>query len=117
MNQERERGFVGPIKVLNYVQMRTCLSRAPYRVGNALEKITALLRRRQFQWLWNIRKTPPKAWCDLDQFSRIFLYQPTEIIQARRLREVAFNDLRGGEKWKRFVSFVTVPDQVSEAKA
>src|SRR5580704_10415969 len=117
MNQERQRGFVGPMKVLNYVQLRTCLRRAPDRVGNALEKMTALLRRRQFEWLRNIRKNSPKAWCDLGQFSVIFPYPPTEIIQARRLSEVAFNDLREREKGKRFVSFVTVPDQVSEANA
>src|SRR4029077_19875219 len=117
MNQERQRGFVGPMKVLNYVQLRTCLSRAPHRVGNALEKMTELLRRRQFQWLRNIRKGSPKAWCDLGQFSRIFSYPPTEIIQARRLSEVAFNDLCEREKGKRFVSFVAVPDLALEANA
>src|SRR6202035_5641336 len=117
MNQERERGFVGPMKVLNYVQLRTCLSRAPDRVGNALEKMTALLRQRQFQWLRNIPKNSPKAWCDLGQFSRIFPHPPTEIIKARRLSEVAFNDLREREKGKLFVSFVAVPDQASEANA
>src|SRR6266851_3438407 len=117
MNQKCQRGFVGPMKVLKYVQLRTCLSRAPRRVGNTLEKIAALLRQRQFQWLRNIRKNSPEAWSDLGQFGRVVSHPPTEIIQARRLSEVAFNDLREQEKRKRFVPFVTMPDQVSEANA
>src|SRR5271155_3394752 len=117
MNQERQCGFVGPMKVLNYVQVRTGSSRATHRVGNALEKMTTLLRRRQFQWLRNIGENSPKAWCDLGQFSRIFPHPPTEIVKARRLSEVAFNDLREREKGNQFVSFVTMPDQVSEADA
>src|SRR5260370_27567265 len=117
MNQKCQRGFVGPMKVLKYVQLRMFFTRAPRRVGNTLEKIAALLRQRQFQWLRNIRKNSPEGWSDLDQFGRVVSHPPTEIIQARRLSEVAFNDLREREKGKRFVSFVTVPDQVSEANA
>src|SRR5258708_35422801 len=117
MNQKRQRRFVGPMKVLNYVQLRTCLSRTPDRVGNALEKMTSLLHRRQFHWLLNIRKNSPEAWRDQSQFGRICSHAQTEIIQARRLSEIAFNDLREGEKGKRFVSFVAVTDQASEADA
>src|SRR5438045_797403 len=117
MNQERQRGFVGPMKVLNYVQLRTYLSRTPYRVGNALEKMTAFLRRRQFQWLRNIRKNSPKAWRDLGQFRRIFPDPSTEIIVVRRLSEAVFNDLGDGQKGEPFISFIAVPDRVSKANA
>ena len=89
---------------------RTCASRARQRLENALEKIAALLRRRQFQWLRNIRKNSPKAWSDLGQFSRIVAHPPAEIIQARRLRQIAFDDLGERQIGKRFVSFVAVPD-------
>src|SRR5258708_27779316 len=93
MNQKRQRGFVGPMNVLNYIKQGTRLRRAPHRVGNALEKITALLRRRQFLWLRNIRKNSPEARSDLGQFGCVVPHPSTEIIQARRLSEVAFNDL------------------------
>src|SRR6266404_8046539 len=115
MDQERQRGLVGPLKVLKDIQLRTGLSCAPQFVGNALEEMAAFLRRRQIRWFRNIRKNSPKAWNDLGKFRRIVPYPPTEIIEARRLSEAAFNDLHEGEKGKRFVSFVAVPDQVSEA--
>src|SRR5882757_8062541 len=44
MNQKRQRGFVGPMKVLNDIHLWPCLSSAGHGVGNALEKIAALLR-------------------------------------------------------------------------
>src|ERR1700751_3280080 len=97
MNQERQRGFVGPMQVLNYVQLRTCLSHTPHRVGYALEEIAALLRPRQFQWLRNIRKNSPEARCDLGQFSRVFPHPPTVVIQTRGLSQTALNNLCAGE--------------------
>src|ERR1700730_123293 len=106
MDQERQRGLVGPLKVRKDIQWRTGLSCAPQFVGNALEKIAAFLRGRQIQWLRNILKNSPKAWNDLSQFGRVVPHPPTEIIEARRLSEVAFNYLREREKRKRFVSFV-----------
>src|SRR6266851_1715225 len=117
MNQKRQRGLVGPLKVIQYVQVRTCLSAARQRLGNALKKIAAPLRRRQFKWLRNIRKSPSDAWCDLSQFGRIVAYPPTVVFQACGLREMAFDDLNEGEKRNRFVSFVAVPDDASEAYA
>src|ERR1700756_1208313 len=103
MNQERQRGFVGPMQVLNYVQLRTCLSRAPHRVGNALEKITALLRPRQIQWLRNIGKNSPEARSDLGQFGRVVPHPPTVVIQTRGLSQTALNNLGEGEIGDRFV--------------
>src|SRR5260370_40687659 len=82
-----------------------------------MEKIAALLRRRQFKWLRNIRTNSSKTWRELGQFSRVVPHPPTEIIQACRLRQIAFNDLGEGEIGKRFVSFVAVPDEASEANA
>ena len=117
MNQKRQRGLVGPLKVIQYVQVRTCLSAARQRLGNALKKIAALLRRRQFKRLRNIRKNPSDAWRDLGQFGRIVAYPPTVVFQACRLRKMAFDELDPGQIGKRFVSFVTVPDDASEAHA
>src|SRR5260370_5658345 len=117
MNQKRQRGLVGPLKVIQYVQVRTCLSAARQRLGNALKKIAAPLRRRQFKWLRNIRKNPSDAWRDLGQFGRIVAYPPTVVFQACGLREMAFDDLNEGEKRNRFVSFLTAPDDASEAHA
>ena len=94
---------------------RLGLSRVPYRVRNALEKMAALLRRRQFQWLRNLWKNSPKAWRDLDQFSCTVPYPPTEIVEACRLSDAALNDFREREKGKWFVSFVAVSDEASEA--
>src|SRR5258705_392975 len=97
MIQERQRGFVGPMKVLEYVQIRTCLSRAPQRLRNALDKIAALLCWGQFRWLRNIRENSSKPWSDLGQFGRIFSHPSTEIIEARGLCQIAFNDFNEGE--------------------
>src|SRR6202030_2612731 len=113
MNQERERGFVGPMKSVEYVQVRTCSSRAPQRLSNALDKIAALLRCWQFHWLWNIREHSSKPWSDLGQFGCIFSNSSTEIIAARRLFHVAFNDLGEREIGKGFVSLKAVPDELS----
>src|SRR5713226_6428593 len=82
MNQKRHRGLVGPLKVIQYVQVRTCLSAARQRLGNALKKIAALLRGRQFNWLRDIRKNPSEAWSDLGQFGCIVAYPPTVDFQA-----------------------------------
>src|ERR1700692_3580955 len=79
--------------------------------------MAALLLRRQFQRLRNIWKNSSKAWSDLGQFGRNCPHLPAEIVPARGLRQTTFKDLGEGEKWKWFVSFVTVPDQVSEASA
>src|SRR6266436_1341579 len=117
MNQKRQRGLVGPLKVIQYVQVRTCLSAARQRLGNALKKIAALLRGRQFNWLRDIRKNPSEAWSDLGQFGCIVAYPPTVVFQACGLREMAFDDLNEGEKRNRFVSFVAVPYDASEAHA
>src|SRR5579862_2682888 len=115
MNQKRERRFVSPLKILEDSQLRSALRPACQRLREALEKIAALLRGRQFHWLRNIRKNPPKARRHLCQLGRVFSQHPTEIISPRRLREHAFNDLDEGQKWKRFVSFVAVPYRASEA--
>jgi hypothetical protein len=98
MDQERQRGLVGPLKVLKDIQLRTGLSCAPQFVGNALEEMPAFLRGRQIQWLRNILKNSPKAWNDLGQFGRVVPYPPTEIIEARRLSDAAFYDLCEREK-------------------
>jgi hypothetical protein len=117
MNQKRQRGLVGSLKVIQYVQVRTCSSATRQSLRNALKKIAALLRRRQFKWLWDIRKNPSEAWSDLGQFGRIVAYPPTVVFQTRGVREMAFDDLNEGEKRNRFVSLVTVPDDASEAHA
>src|SRR5260370_39911967 len=117
MNQKRQRGLVGPLKVIQYVQVRTCLSAARQRLGNALKEIPALLRRRQFKWLRDIRKNPSEAWSDLGQFGRIVAYPPTVGFQACGLREMAVDDLNEGEKRNRIVSFVAGTYDASEAHA
>src|SRR5216683_689955 len=108
MNQKRQRGLVSPLKVIQYVQIRTCLSRARQRLGNTLKKIAALP---------NIRKNPSEAWSDLGQFGGIVAYPPTVVLQACRLREMSFDELDPRQIGKGFVSFVTVPDHASEAHA
>src|SRR5271156_3778395 len=115
MIQERQRGFVGPMKVLEYVQVRTCLSRAPQRLRNALNKIAALLCWGQFRRLRNIREHSSKPWSDLSEFGGIFSHPSAEIIEARRLCQIAFNDLGEGKIGKGFVPFVAVPNEASEA--
>ena len=105
------------MQVLKYVHLRTCSRPAPHSVGNALEEIATPLRRRQFQWLRYIRINSAQAWSDLGQFGRVVSHPPAVIIQARRLGEAAFDDLREWEKGNPLVSFVTVSDQVSEAGA
>src|SRR5258708_3542040 len=117
MNQKRQRGFIGPMKVLEYQHIRTCAGRIRQSLRNALEKIAAFLRRRQFQWLRNIGKGASKAWRDLGKFGRIFSHPSAEIVATRRLRQTAFKDLDEGEKGKWFVSFVAVSDQAFEADA
>ena len=105
------------MKVLEYVQVRTCFSRAPQRLRNALDKIAALLCWRQFRWLRNIREHSSKPWSYLHEFGRIFSHPSTEIIETRRLCQIAFNDLREGKIGEGFVSFVAVSDEASEADA
>src|SRR5260370_8779663 len=100
-----------------YVQVRTCSRRAGQRLRIALEKIAAPLTGRQFQWLRNIRENSPQAWSDLCQLGRIFSHPPAEIVQTRRLSQIAFNDLDEGDQGKRFISFVAVADGASEANA
>src|SRR5260221_11801792 len=97
MNQQRQCGFVGPMKVLKNVKVRTRLSGSPQRLREALEQIAALLRRRQFERLRNIWKNAPKAWRDPGQFGSIAPHLLAILIQARRLRETAFKDPRQTE--------------------
>src|SRR2546428_14090119 len=116
MNQKRQRGLVGPLKVIQYVQVRTCSSATRQSLGNALKKIAALLRRRQFKRLWDIRKNPSEAWSDLGQFGRIVAYPPTVAFQACGLREMAFADPNEGGERHRFVPAVTVPADATQAQ-
>src|SRR5580692_11912599 len=114
MNQKRQRGFIGPMEIIEDVQSRLSLSSTRSNLRKALEEIAALLRHRQFQGFWNVRKNSPETRSDLGQFGRIVSHLQTEVIRARRLSQAAFNDLDEWEIGKRFVSFVTVPDQASE---
>src|ERR1700722_11493034 len=75
-----------------------------------------LLRRRQRQWFRNVIENSSKAWSDLGEFSRIVPYPAPEIIGVR-FGDAAFNDLRERKEGKRFVSFIAVADQASEADA
>jgi hypothetical protein len=82
-----------------------------------LEKVAALLRSRQFQRFRKIGKNAPKTWRDLSDFCCIGPDLPTEVIQTRCLRQIAFDDLGEREVGKRFVSFVAAPDGAPEASA
>src|ERR1700693_4490629 len=93
MDQKRQRRLIGPLKVIQDEQVRTRLGRAPQRLGNALKKIAALLRRWQYHGWRNIRKYSSQAGCDLGEFARIFPHLATEIIETRGLRQAALKDL------------------------
>jgi hypothetical protein len=71
IGKKRQRGFVGPMKVLKQVHAGPGSSRAGRRLCQALEKIAALLHSRQFQRFRKIGKNSPKTWCDLSQFGRV----------------------------------------------
>src|SRR5260370_29940556 len=110
MDQQRQRGFIGPMKVYNDEEIRTCTSRIRQRLGKALEEIAALLRGRQLQRLRNIREHSSNAWSNLCQFGRVVPHTQTVVIEARRLRQTAFKDLNERKKGERFVSFVAMAD-------
>ncbi len=53
----------------------------------------------------------------MGQFSQSVAHTSTVVIQARRPRQIVFDDLDDWEIGKRFFSFVAVPDGASEADA
>src|SRR5260370_38633166 len=115
MDQQRQRGFIGPMKVFKDEEIRTCPSRIRQGLRKALEEIAALLCRRQFERLRHIRKESSKAWSNLRQFGCVVPHPPTVVIQAWRLRQAAFENLDERKEGERLVSFVAVSDHAPEA--
>src|ERR1700731_2625495 len=101
MNQKSQRRFVGPVKVLNDVEIRAGSRGAADRFREALEEIAALLHRRQIQWLRNIGKDSSKPRRELRQFGRVIAHLPAEVVETRRLREIVLDDLDEREIGKR----------------
>ena len=93
MNQERQRRFVGPVKVFDDVTVADGFeprARAPLKGSG---KDSGASAPAAVPAVRNIGKNSPKARSDLGQLGRVVPHLPTEIIEARRLRQTAFDDL------------------------
>jgi hypothetical protein len=92
-------------------------SRPRERLREALEEVTTSLLRRQLPRLRKVREDPAETGDDVRELGGVVANGLPEVVEARRLRETAFDDLRERQIGKRLVALVAVPDKHSEPTA